>query len=1118
MRPGTVTTEAAAHPGHAVWLFLLLSSFLFADAALVADAARAQQQTLPEGLPHPVTHYNPDNSPATRQVWDIAQDSNRVVYVAGQQGGVQMFDGEHWLTVPIDTTGEGSNVGTARSVARGHDGRIYAGTNNDIGVLAPDEKGRLRFQSLLPSLHRDERQADEDGTGTVWFAGATSSATFFQTQRALYRWNGSSLDVWRSENTFHTAHVVNDRLFVRDFDRGLLELVGSTLRRVTGGDAFENRPVHALTLHPSGGMMAVTGSDGAFLLNEEGATPASIEADSVLRTTRVYAGAPVTAGGRSLYAIATLGRGVLIIDLAGNIRFHLRPGMELPDGVVNAVYEGAEGELWIGFNNEGLMRIGGLPGVEYYGDRSGLRGQIQAITRSGDALYVGTGSGLYRMRTQDPSAGPVLGTSFERVPRSAVINHLVSTSKGLVVDDLTRVWLLEPSGADQTLVRRNADFPYAPPSLPGLLIVPHMRGGLSVVRNTGGTWTSEPFDDVGPAIHSLIEHNGELWAAANPRTIMRFPLDSTPTFSTARHMQVEKKVGLPGFRFVKIRNQLAIVSRSGVYFWRPNEKTFAAEEEWMPPGVGPLRSYFHRQKEGQSDLWAVRGQRLYHTSFDVEDIRGGQTPGGRLTWEAVPGLSFRENETIRLFVAENSDVWVGRGDDLLRYRPDEGRPVPEAPTVQVRRIVAGTGQQVVSGEAPAAGFTPSLPYSMNTLKAVFAAPNFGAESPPLYRTFLKGHDTSWSDWSRKPTAEYPELVEGTYTLEIESKTVDDVVSAPARVSFVIAPPWYRSVWAYLAYLFLLGGIGAAIWTYRVALRGRREAEQQTTRTEEQLHEAQQLTRSLTRANERLRELSRMKEYFIANTSHELRTPLTNIIGFARFLKDDADSTLRPQLAVIEKNGYRLLHTLNAILDLAALRSGTIQPLLEWTDLRDPVTSVAQEMKPEVRRKGLSMAVDLPEAPVHAYVDTHFVKRIVRHLLDNAIKFTEEGLVSVSVEQGARHVQVTVADTGIGIDESFIPNLFVGFEQESRGLARAYEGSGIGLAVTGQFVSVMGGRIWVETEKGEGSTFRVRFPRRVDLDDPVAWPGDTQTKPGKPEPPESRSEVASDAIVSSRNDS
>jgi len=125
---------------------------------------------------------------------------------------------------------------------------------------------------------------------------------------------------------------------------------------------------------------------------------------------------------------------------------------------------------------------------------------------------------------------------------------------------------------------------------------------------------------------------------------------------------------------------------------------------------------------------------------------------------------------------------------------------------------------------------------------------------------------------------------------------------------------------------------------------------------------------------------------------------------------------------------------------------------------------------------------------------------------------------VSVEQGARHVQVTVADTGIGIDESFIPNLFVGFEQESGGLARAYEGSGIGLAVTGQFVSVMGGRIWVETEKGEGSTFRVRFPQRVDLDDPVAWPGDTQTKPRKPQPPEPHSEVTSDAIAPSSNDS
>jgi signal transduction histidine kinase len=1067
---------------------LLLFLVALLPAASTAQSSLTDQTSFSRGLPHPVMHYDPDDTPADRQVWDIVQDSSRIVYIAGSRGGVQMFDGEHWYTVPIDTTDAGDGIGTARSVAKGHDGRIYVGTNDDLGVLEPNAIGQLCFQSLLKHLPEQEQEADADGTGTVWFAGSTSAATFFQTQRALYRWDGQSLDVWRMGDTFlHTTHIVDDRVFVRDFKRGLLELVGSTLRPVSGGEAFANRAVHAMILHPSGAMLAITGTEGAYLISEEGATPASVEADSVLTTTRVYAGTPIRGAEQPLYALATLGRGVLIIDLAGNIRYHLRPGMELPDGVVNTVYQGLEGELWIGFNNEGVMRIGGLPSVEYYGERSGLRGQIQAISIQNDALYVGTGSGLYRMQERSPQDRALQDTPFERIPRSAVINHLVATDAGLVVDDLTRVWFLDNDDFDRTLISRNADFPYAPPSFPGTIVVPHMRGGVSLVQRGAGGWTRRRFDDVGPAIHSMIEYEGELWAAADPRTVMRFPMDGSIDFSTTRFMELMPRVGRAGFRFLKIRNQLAILSRSGIYLWNREGRAFEEAPEWMPPDVGPLRSYIYRTLGDQSHLWAVQGGRLYHATFAAGTRVRSANAGDSLSWEAVPGLSFRENESVRLYAAENGDLWIGRGDDLLRHRPEQQRALADAPQVQIRRVMVGMEQQVVRGGSRTSIDVLSLPYSSNAPTITFSAPNFSAESPAVYRTYLKGRDASPGDWMPKPRVEYPGLSEGRYTLQVEAKTVDGVVSSPATVTFSIAPPWYRTTWAYLAYLVGLLGVGVAVWRYRVAVRGRVQAERQTSRTEEQLEAEQQLTRSLKRANERLRELSRMKEYFIANTSHELRTPLTNIIGFARVLQEDVSSNLRPQLEVIEKNGYRLLNTLNAILDLAALRSGTMRPVLAWTDVRPPIRTVVGEMRSEAEQKGIHLRLDMPDKPLYAYVDVHVVERITRHLVDNAVKFTEEGSVEVQVSGEDKTIEITITDTGIGIDPSFIPNLFMGFEQESRGRARSHEGSGVGLTVASQFVNVLNGKILVESTKGEGSSFRVILPRQADRSTSVEQP-------------------------------
>jgi len=114
--------------------------------------------------------------------------------------------------------------------------------------------------------------------------------------------------------------------------------------------------------------------------------------------------------------------------------------------------------------------------------------------------------------------------------------------------------------------------------------------------------------------------------------------------------------------------------------------------------------------------------------------------------------------------------------------------------------------------------------------------------------------------------------------------------------------------------------------------------------------------------------------------------------------------------------------------------------------------------------------------VYAYLDRYFVERVVHHLVDNAIKFTATGHINVSVWEDENEVGIAVEDTGIGIDAAFIPDLFISFEQQSRGMDRAYEGSGIGLAVTGQLVEALGGQILVDSEQGVGSRFQVLFSR------------------------------------------
>ncbi len=232
---------------------------------------------------------------------------------------------------------------------------------------------------------------------------------------------------------------------------------------------------------------------------------------------------------------------------------------------------------------------------------------------------------------------------------------------------------------------------------------------------------------------------------------------------------------------------------------------------------------------------------------------------------------------------------------------------------------------------------------------------------------------------------------------------------------------------------------------------------------------------LRRAKEKAEQMARLKDAFLANMSHEIRTPLTTIIGFAQVLDDEVDGEEKELLQGILEGGDRLLKTLNSVLDFAQLEAGEVDLELKQTDLSQVIRSVEREFRARAEQKGLAFDVQLPANPISCRADSTALTRALSNLLSNATKFTDDGSVTVAVQQAGEEVIITVSDTGIGISEDFLPRLFDEFEQESTGLDREHEGSGIGLTITKRIVELMEGSIEVESEKGKGTTFLVRLP-------------------------------------------
>ena len=233
-------------------------------------------------------------------------------------------------------------------------------------------------------------------------------------------------------------------------------------------------------------------------------------------------------------------------------------------------------------------------------------------------------------------------------------------------------------------------------------------------------------------------------------------------------------------------------------------------------------------------------------------------------------------------------------------------------------------------------------------------------------------------------------------------------------------------------------------------------------------------RALRAAKEAAEAADRLKSAFLANMSHEIRTPLTGIIGYADLLAVEVDPGAADLVEVIQRGGHRLLETLNSVLDLAQLESGTMEVRRERVDLSRAALETAELFAPASAQAGLSLTTDVAPGVVVA-TDRRALARVLSNLVSNAVKFTSEGGVALRVGAEGGAAVVEVADTGIGMDPAFQARMFDEFQQASEGHARAYEGNGLGLTIVRRLSDLMGAGLDVESARGEGTTVRLRLP-------------------------------------------
>lgn len=994
--------------------------------------------------------------------WSSVEDGLGRVYVANYDG-VLVKNGRGWTLTPT------ANATTVRSLSLWKNDQVFLGAQGELGYLGTNRLGELEFVSLADHLPDDEKEF-----GDVWMTHAASDGVYFQTSYRVYFWDGNEFTIYRSDAGYHTSFLIDDELIVRERGRGLVRLKHGESELVPGGEFYADKRVHVLIKEP-GGFVVGTRDSGFFRWSGTTSTRQATEADAILKGAWLYGSAMLHTGE---IALATLGAGVVIIDRQGRLTAHLNTSNGAPDDNITSLYRLRSGLVVATTHNSGIFTFyspsllteiaapetGAIndlligPGFAFVSSgRGGLTISLDSVKASvmGRRRPVGVPNHLKTSWSAATSGGYIYAATEEGLHR-ARINQALSASgpEFESVNSSVQVFSLATSGTNT--------------------VVAGYRRGLGVVK--GDRWVEQQDGaDVDELVSIVVDRSG-IWAATRIDGVRRYglqdPLGVPPVKYTVEH-------GLPANE----RLEVAMVGgaplfyakeSAGFFRYESSSDSFRPDVSLAGKGIETAAVYdVHESVDGT--VWIALSDGI---------ARATPSRSGSYEVDRPDLLRFVRSRNTILATEPEGALWFVLDDRLMRYEPGFDGPFETGFSALVEQIVSTAtdsllfgGYQFTSTGTSESEVSLSLPFSRRGIRVAYGTPMmFDLGRQVEYRTILDGYEEEWQPWSAATSRTIADEMEGGYTLRIQARNMFGVVSREARVILRIEPPWFRTWWAYAIYI--LGSV--VVLTFAVKYRRMVKAQRRAQEQAEELARERRYSQRLQDANDRLKQANRLKDEFLATTSHELRTPITAILGFTEVLNNEipADAPYREFVSIIEESGHRLMGTLTSLLDVARIRAGTMELIPERIDIAETVSESAERWRPEVEQKGLYFKVVLPNERTDVHQDPSAIDRVIEHLLANAVKFTEQGGITVEVGRDTEGVSIRIHDTGIGIDSAFVPNLFDEFVQESDGENRTHNGNGLGLAIVGGLVRMMGGKVEVHSMKRVGSVFRVSLPSHI----------------------------------------
>ena len=748
------------------------------------------------GLPQIINYYNNIYQGGT-QTWDIRQDSSGRLYFANNEG-LLIYDGVYWRIYPQP------NKTILRSIALDQD-RIYAGGQDEIGYYAPNAQGVLEYtslKSLIPVRYRTFTD--------VWEIEVFNQSVFFRTWDRIFEYRNGAIRTYPSESGWHIMKKTGNRLIAQDKKKGLYQFINNGWE-ILGGNAkpipFEITGIVGL----SGDSLLISSlQDGLFIYYDGQLRKKPTGADSSFIKNHVYCLEKLNS---SDFVAGTTSSGCVVINDQGRVVQQIARPEGLQNNNVLCVFLDRDHNLWAGLDN-GISFIAYNSAIKYIkpGKPDELSGYSARVFDN--HLYVATSDGVYTAPLSNVAKDLSFSKgNFLKLKNSAGQSwRLDEVNHQLLMGHHTGSFWIRNNELVQ-LTNNSGAWIFLPSSavFPASNILVGTYSGLSMLEYQGNGF-KRGFEMQG--LHESLrfltmDNDNVIWASHPYRGVYRITI--APDGRSFRYELFTEKDGLPSNlrnNVFRVRNRVVFATEKGVYEFDEVKKKFIPSPGLF--GILGANKVQYLNEDAEGNIWFCSGKRIGVAGFASEKSEPTVTYFPELTGKILSGF-----ENIYPYDKENIFIASNAGIIHLNYKKYiNGHSNPDMLLTQVK--LSGNSDSVVFGgyfnqsgagaSKPQANRVLHFAGSSNSFHFEFSSPVFGSQSNIEYSYRLKGYEGDWSPRTAKPEKEYTNLPQGDYSFEVKAFDNLGNQSEPVTYRFVIDPPWYKTMWAYVFYCLVIASL------------------------------------------------------------------------------------------------------------------------------------------------------------------------------------------------------------------------------------------------------------------------------------------------------------------------